>query len=92
MTLEDGTRQAVYFDTSFNSAFTLMHEDCLKDSIRVARLAENDQEDIAVLVRLGLANADEIEKRATSALAGYIGGQAMLPPEHSGCRGTGPAG
>ncbi|MDR1934449.1 MAG: hypothetical protein LBS49_02495, partial [Candidatus Accumulibacter sp.] len=26
----------------------------------------------------GLTSADEIEHRATSALAGYIGGQAML--------------
>jgi hypothetical protein len=30
------------------------------------------------LVRLGLTSADAIERRATSALASYIGGQAML--------------
>lgn len=45
---------------------------------KIARFADNDKEDIAALVRLGLTNADEIEHRATSALVGYIGGQAML--------------
>ncbi len=45
---------------------------------KIARLADNDKEDIAALVRLGLTSADEIERRATSALVGYIGGQAML--------------
>lgn len=45
---------------------------------KIARLADNDKEDIAALVRLGLTNADEIEQRATNALAGYVGGQAML--------------
>jgi hypothetical protein len=47
---------------------------------KIARFADNDKEDIAALVRLGLTSADEIERRATSALAGYIGGQAMLLP------------
>jgi hypothetical protein len=41
-------------------------------------LADNDKEDIAALVRLGLTSADQIEQHATSALEGYIGGQAML--------------
>lgn len=45
---------------------------------KIARFAGNDQEDIAALVRRGLTTADEIERRATSALAGYVGGQAML--------------
>lgn len=45
---------------------------------KIARLADNDKEDIAALVRLGLTTADAIEQRATSALAGYVGGQAML--------------
>lgn len=45
---------------------------------KIARLAQNDREDIQALVRLGLTTADEIEERATSALAGYVGGQAML--------------
>lgn len=30
------------------------------------------------MVRLGLTSADAIEQRAKNALAGYIGGQAML--------------
>jgi hypothetical protein len=45
---------------------------------KIPRLADNDKEDIAALVRLGLTTADEIERRATGALAGYVGGQAML--------------
>ena len=45
---------------------------------KVARFADNDKVDIAALVRLGLTTANEIEQRATSALAGYIGGQALL--------------
>jgi hypothetical protein len=45
---------------------------------KIARFADNDKEDIAALVRLGLTSAAEIEQRATSALAGYIGGLAML--------------
>lgn len=45
---------------------------------KIARFADIDREDIAALVRLGLTTADEIEQRATSALSGYVGGQAML--------------
>lgn len=45
---------------------------------KIARLSENDKEDIAALVRLGLTSSDEIEQRATAALIGYIGGQSML--------------
>lgn len=45
---------------------------------KIARFADNDKEDIAALVRLGLTNADEIEQRATSALGGFVGGEAML--------------
>ncbi len=44
----------------------------------IARFADNDKEDIQSLVRLGLTTADEIDRRANSALAGYVGGQAML--------------
>jgi hypothetical protein len=43
---------------------------------KIARFADNDKEDIAALVRLGLTSADAIEQRATSALAGYIVGPA----------------
>lgn len=45
---------------------------------KIARFADNDKEDIAALVGLGLTTADEIEQRASGALAGYVGGQAML--------------
>lgn len=45
---------------------------------KIARLADNDREDIRALVRLGLTTANEIERRANSALVGYIGGQALL--------------
>lgn len=33
VTLEDGTRETVYFDTNYNSSFALMHEDYLDDAI-----------------------------------------------------------
>ena len=100
VTLEDGTRGAVHFDTNYNSTFALLHEDHTEDAIpldmgienirlyvlspldlavsKIARFADNDKDDIAALVRLGLTSADAIEQRATSALAGYIGGEAML--------------
>jgi hypothetical protein len=45
---------------------------------KIARFADNDREDIAALVQLGLTSADQIERRATSALDGYVGGLAML--------------
>lgn len=45
---------------------------------KIARLADNDREDIQELVRLGLTTADEIEQRANSAMAGYIGGLSLL--------------
>lgn len=33
VTLEDGTRETVYFDTNYNSSFALMHEDYIDDAI-----------------------------------------------------------
>lgn len=45
---------------------------------KIARFAENDREDIAALVRLGLTTAEDIERRASDALDGYIGGLEML--------------
>ena len=45
---------------------------------KIARFDENDKEDIAALVWIGLTSADEIEKRATSALVGYVGGETSL--------------
>lgn len=45
---------------------------------KIARLADNDREDIRALVAAGLTSADEIEERATSALGGYVGGIEML--------------
>ena len=45
---------------------------------KIARFADNDKEDNAELVRLGLTTANEIEQRATQAMAGYVGGLPML--------------
>jgi hypothetical protein len=45
---------------------------------KIARLADNDKDDIAALVRLGLTSANEIEQRGTSALDSYVGGQGLL--------------
>lgn len=33
--LEDGARRSIYLDTNYNSAFALMHEDYIEDSIPV---------------------------------------------------------
>jgi hypothetical protein len=45
---------------------------------KIARFADNDKEDIAALVRLGLTTADDIEERANQALSAYVGGQDMV--------------
>lgn len=45
---------------------------------KIARFADNDKEDIIALVNAGLVTANEIRQRATPAMAGYIGGLAML--------------
>lgn len=45
---------------------------------KIARFAPNDQEDIADLIRLGLATADAIETRGRQALSGYIGNTTMV--------------
>jgi hypothetical protein len=45
---------------------------------KIARLADNDREDIQELARRGLTTAEEIEDRANTALLGYIGDQSML--------------
>lgn len=45
---------------------------------KLVRFAPNDREDIAALVALGLTTASEIERRATSALVGYIGSPNFL--------------
>ena len=100
VTLEDGSEQLIYFDTNYNPAFALMHEDYQHDAIlvefglkyikfrvltpvdlavsKIARFADNDREDIQALVRLGLTSADEIERRATQALSGHVGGQQPM--------------
>ncbi len=33
VTLEDGTRESIYFDTNYNASFSLLHEDYLDDAI-----------------------------------------------------------
>lgn len=45
---------------------------------KIARLADNDREDIRELVCLGLTTPEAIEERANSALGGFVGGEAML--------------
>lgn len=45
---------------------------------KLARFAENDQEDIAALVQLGLVSSEEIRQRATHALTAYIGNMSTL--------------
>lgn len=45
---------------------------------KVARLSDNDRQDIQSLVRAGLTTAGDIEARANEAIAGFVGGEAML--------------
>ncbi len=45
---------------------------------KLVRFAPNDREDIAALVALGLTTASDIERRASSALVGYIGSPNFL--------------
>lgn len=45
---------------------------------KIARFADNDQADIAALVRHGLTSADAIERRASAAVAGYVGANKLL--------------
>ena len=51
---------------------------------KIARLADNDREDIRELVMLGLTDAGAIEARAIEALSGYVGGSlcAQDLPRH----------
>lgn len=45
---------------------------------KIARFQDNDREDIAALAQAGLVRADQIERRANEALAGYIGSPASI--------------
>lgn len=45
---------------------------------KIARLADNDKQDIQALVHRGFTTAKAIEDRAMEALGGYIGSQGML--------------
>jgi len=45
---------------------------------KIARFSDHDKEDIATLVHLGLTSADDIERRATAALVGFVGNQNTL--------------
>lgn len=86
---------ALYLDSTYNSTFALMHEDYLKDAVRVpigtehievyvlspldlivskiARYNGPDPEDIDALVARLDIPAEAIERRATQAMAGYVG-------------------
>jgi hypothetical protein len=92
--------ELLYFDTNFNTSFSLMHEDYQHDAwpldlglthlqtlvlspvdlavSKIARWAENDRDDLAALVKLGLTDANAIEQRAIEAMAGYVGSLQML--------------
>lgn len=45
---------------------------------KIARLADNDREDLCSLVKLGLVTPEEIEQRANEAMVSYVGGLSML--------------
>jgi Nucleotidyltransferase of unknown function (DUF6036) len=75
---EDYLDDAIPLDLGL--AYIRLHVLCPLDLVvsKIARFADNDKEDIAALVRLGLTTADEIDKRASSALGGFVGGLGML--------------
>lgn len=75
---EDYQKDAIPVDLGLDWFHVYVLSPCDLAVSKIARFAENDREDIAMLVRLGLTNASEIERRALSALGGYVGGQAML--------------
>ncbi|MDO8767226.1 MAG: DUF6036 family nucleotidyltransferase [Burkholderiaceae bacterium] len=45
---------------------------------KIARLADNDREDLCSLVKLGLVTPEDIEQRANEAMVSYVGGISML--------------
>lgn len=45
---------------------------------KISRFADNDKEDIALLVRLGLTSSNAIHDRAMAALGGYVGNHQFI--------------
>lgn len=75
---EDYTQDAVPVDLGLSKLRVHLLSPVDLAVSKIARLADNDKEDIAALVRLGLTSSAEIEKRANEALAGFVGGLQML--------------
>ena len=73
--LEDA-RPVPELDTDHFKVYVLSPVDLVVS--KIARLAENDREDVAALMRLGLTDSASIRQRATEALTGYIGGLRMI--------------
>jgi hypothetical protein len=98
--VETAEGNMLYLDAAYNSTFALMHEDYLKDAIKVpmgsdhievyvlspvdlivskiARLSGPDLGDIQSLIWSMRITAEEIEKRATEALSGYVGNMSTV--------------
>ena len=66
----------VEFDVPHFRVFVLSPVDLVVS--KIARLAENDREDILALVAAGLTTADEIEARAEDAITSFVGSHEML--------------
>ena len=75
---EDYQNEAIPVELGLECFHVYVLSPCDLAVSKIARFAESDREDIVALVRLGLTDADAIERRALSALSGYVGGQAML--------------
>ncbi len=82
VTLEDGARESVHFDTNYNATFALMHEDYLHDAIPLDLKVENIR--LHVLSPLDLAVSKiaryaESDKEDIAALVrlGLVGADAM---------------
>ncbi|RXZ36057.1 hypothetical protein D9O50_05720 [Oxalobacteraceae bacterium CAVE-383] len=98
--VETAEGNVLYLDAAYNSTFALMHEDYLRDAIKVpmasdhievyvlspvdlivskiARLSGPDLGDIQSLVWNMRITAEEIERRATEALGGYVGNMSTV--------------
>lgn len=67
---------SVDFDLNFLQVKILSPLDLVVS--KIARLSEQDRDDISALVQLGLTDSNAIKERSMGALGGYIGNTTML--------------
>jgi hypothetical protein len=81
---EDGSARLLYFDRQYDDTLGLVHEDAQEDSISLTLdVIESHVLDVRVLTpvdlaRRGLVSATNLERRASEALAIYVGDTQRL--------------